>query len=152
MDIDATDRRILRALQENADIPNTHLAEAVSLSPSACLRRVARLKNAGIIRKTVAVIDPATAGRPLTAVVTVEFTRHGSAHRRDFIERVHREAAIRQCYVVTGEVSCVLVMHLRDMDEYLRLADALFDQDHNVTAFRTYIVMHTVKEEIGVPF
>ena len=58
MELDRIDRRILSALQENADLPNTSLAEKVGLSPSACLRRVARLKENGVIRRIVALIDP----------------------------------------------------------------------------------------------
>lgn len=150
MKLDTLDHRILVALQHDADIANAHLAETVGLSASACLRRVARLKKLGVIRRIVAVVDPAKVDRSLTAVVTVEFIRHGGGYRQGFVAKVRGEAAITQCYIVTGEVSCVLILHVHDMEEYLALADRLFDQDDNVQAFRTYIVMQTVKQETGI--
>ncbi|MDQ8035414.1 AsnC family transcriptional regulator [Bordetella genomosp. 1] len=151
MTLDPIDHRILTVLQQNADLPNITLAERVGLSASACLRRVARLKEAGVIRRVVALLDPAQTGRPLTAIVTLEFARHGSEFRRAFMEKIKTEPAVTQCYLVTGAVSCVLIVHMRDMDEYLAFADRLFDQDENVEAFYTHIVLQTIKNEPGVP-
>ena len=80
-DLDPIDTKILRLLQDNADISNAELADKIGLSPSACLRRVAKLRDTGVIRKTVAVIDPAHIGRPLSAVINLEFHRHGNRYR-----------------------------------------------------------------------
>ena len=147
MELDRIDRRILSALQENADLPNTSLAEKVGLSPSACLRRVARLKENGVIRRIVALIDPGHLDRRLSAIVTVTMERHGPEFRRDFIKRVRTEPAVSQCYMVAGDVSCILVVHVVDMDEYTALADRLFHADGNVKAFTTHLVMTTMKLE-----
>ena len=142
---DQTDRRILAILQDNADLPNKVLADKVGLSPSACLRRVSHLKKIGAIQRIIAVIDPACMERRLTAVVTVSFERHGSQIRKNFFEQLKNEAAVTQCYMVTGEVGCVLIMKLVDMDEYTHLADRLFHDDKNVVAFTTYLVMSELK-------
>lgn len=143
--LDQTDRRILAILQDNADLPNKVLADKVGLSPSACLRRVSHLKKIGAIQRIIAVIDPACMERRLTAVVTVSFERHGPQFRKNFFEQLKNEAAVSQCYMVTGEVGCVLIMKLVDMDEYTHLADRLFHDDKNVVAFTTYLVMSEFK-------
>ena len=57
--IDATDRRILAALQEDASMTNVDLAGKVGLSPSPCLARVRALEQAGVILRRVALLDPA---------------------------------------------------------------------------------------------
>ena len=150
MELDKLDHRILAQLQRDADLSNTALAGRIGLSPSACLRRVERLKKQGVIRRIVAVVDPAQVARGLSAIVTVEFARHGAAHRQAFLARVRGEAAVTQCYVVTGDVSCVVIAHMRDMDDYLALAERLFEHDDNVQAFYTHIVMQTVKHEPGI--
>ncbi|OZI25677.1 AsnC family transcriptional regulator [Bordetella genomosp. 7] len=150
MTLDNLDVRILAQLQRDADLSNAALAARVGLSPSACLRRVARLKKQGIIRRIVAVVDPARVAHGLTAIVTVEFARHGTVHRLDFLARVRIEPTVTQCYMVTGDVSCVLIAHMRDMDDYLALADRLFERDDNVQAFYTHIVMQTIKHEPGI--
>ncbi|MGZ2871039.1 Lrp/AsnC family transcriptional regulator, partial [Pseudomonas aeruginosa] len=56
--LDAIDRAILGALQEDARITNAALAEAVGLSPSPCLRRVRQLEEAGVIRRYATLVDP----------------------------------------------------------------------------------------------
>ncbi|MEE3046530.1 MAG: Lrp/AsnC family transcriptional regulator [Pseudomonadota bacterium] len=149
-ELDQIDMKILRLLQTDADIPNAELAEQIGLSPSACLRRVARLRENGVIRKTVAVIDPAFVGRPLTAVINLEFHRHGNRYRQDFIAKVRDLAAVQQCYLVTGEVTGVLVLHMRDMAEYTALCETLFDADDNIVWYRTYIVTEVLKDEPGL--
>lgn len=149
-DLDQIDTKILRLLQENADIANADLADKIGLSPSACLRRVAKLRETGVILKTVAVVDPALIGRPLTAVINLEFHRHGNRYRQDFIAKTRELAAVRQCYLVTGEVTGVLVLHMQDMAEYTALCDTLFDADENIVWYRTYIVTETLKDEAGV--
>lgn len=148
-ELDQIDTKILRHLQEDADIANADLADKIGLSPSACLRRVAKLREAGIIRKTVAVIDPSLVGRPLRAVINLEFHRHGNRYRQDFIRKTKELEAVRQCYLVTGEVTGVMILHMRDMAEYTALCDTLFDADENIVWYRTYIVTETLKDEMS---
>src|SRR5690606_27631257 len=57
-DCDRIDRAILRLLQRDASLSNVELSAKVNLSPPACLRRVERLKAAGLIRGVVALLDP----------------------------------------------------------------------------------------------
>ena len=149
-ELDPIDTKILRLLQENADIANADLADKIGLSPSACLRRVAKLRETGVIVKTVAVVDPALVGRPLKAVINLEFHRHGNQYRQDFIAKTRQLAAVRQCYIVTGEVTGVLILHMQDMAEYTALCETLFDADENIVWYRTYIVTETLKDEAVV--
>ncbi|MGI9388199.1 MAG: Lrp/AsnC family transcriptional regulator [Methyloligellaceae bacterium] len=144
-ELDQIDHRILASLQENADLPNKKLADQVSLSQSACLRRVANLNKIGAIQRIVAVVDPDCIERHLTAVVTVRFERHGPQFRKNFFDQLKREKAVSQCYMVAGEVGSVLILHVVDMDEYTQLADRLFHADKNVAAFTTLMVMSKLK-------
>lgn len=147
VELDRIDRRLLALLQANADVSNADLADQVGLSASACLRRVARLKESGVIRRIVALVDPAHLDRRLAAVVTVRMERHGPEYRREFIKRVKAETAVSQCYMVAGEESSVLLVHVSDMEEYTDLADRLFHNDTNVKSFTTHLVMSTTKQE-----
>ena len=143
--LDQIDHRILGILRENADQPNNALAEQVGLSPSACLRRITRLKDIGAIQRIVAVVDPERLDRKLTVIVSVKFERHGPQHRRQFFKQLETESAISQCYMVSGEVGSILTMNVSDMEEYTELTDRLFHADENVSAFTTYMVMSTLK-------
>lgn len=73
--LDSYDRKLLALLQEDARRTHDELAEAVSLSPTAVTRRLKRLRSEGIIRREVALVDPAVLGRPLRLVVNVILER-----------------------------------------------------------------------------
>ncbi|WP_019645675.1 Lrp/AsnC family transcriptional regulator [Novispirillum itersonii] len=152
MPLDRLDRKILSILQLDAGLTNAALAEKVGTSPSSCLRRVQRLRDSGVLRHTVALVDPAAAGRSLTALVEVFLDHHGVPQRQDFVRRLVQEPAVAQAWAVTGEPDVMLMMHLRDMQEYQVVCDRLFGHDANVVRFRSLFVMETYKAETAVSF
>jgi len=149
--MDAIDRRILTTLQQDAELTNAELATRVNLSPSSCLRRVRRLKEDGIIERTVALVDPERVGRGLTAIVEVTLERHGLAAQQQFLDQAAEEPAVSQVYAVTGETDVLLVIHLVDMKEYQEICNKLFNHDPNVVKFRTLFAMERIKYETAIP-
>src|SRR2546429_1355445 len=79
MELDRYDRAILRLLQQDARITNTRLAEKVSLSESACLRRVRALEESGLIEGYTALIDQHKAGFPVNVFVSITLDRQSQA-------------------------------------------------------------------------
>ncbi|MBB4301183.1 DNA-binding Lrp family transcriptional regulator [Rhodobium orientis] len=149
--MDRLDRKLLNLLQRDASRTNVALSEEVGLSPSSCLRRVRRLSRSGIIERIVAILDPARAGRVLKALVTVELKLHGEQHMRRFLDLAVAEEAVAQAYAVTGEIDVVLVLRLRDMEEFDGLCDRLFRDRTNVARFFTMMVIRTAKDETAIP-
>lgn len=149
--MDAIDRRILTTLQQNSELTNAELAARVNLSPSSCLRRVRRLKQEGVIEKSVALVDPERVGRGLTAIVEVTLERHGLATQQQFLDRAAAEPAVSQVYSVTGETDVLLVIHLIDMKEYQEICNKLFNHDPNLVKFRTLFAMERIKYETAIP-
>lgn len=149
--MDAIDRRIIEVLQQDAELTNAELADRVNLSPSSCLRRVRRLKQEGILTKTVALVDPDRLGRGLTAIVEVTLERHGAEAQQRFLDLVSAEPAVTQVYSVTGETDVLLVVHLVDMKEYQEICNRLFNHDPNVVKFRTLFAMERIKFETAIP-
>jgi DNA-binding Lrp family transcriptional regulator len=149
--VDNQDRRLLDALQRDASLTNAALADLCGLSPSSCLRRVQRLREAGYLHATVALADADKLGRSLTAIVEVVLDHHGSARRSAFIDKVQREGVVTQAWSVTGDPDVVLILRLRDMKEYAALADRLFDDDPNVVRFRTLFAMTAYKDTTVIP-
>ena len=144
--MDRIDRKLLTLLQRDASRTNADMADEVGLSPSSCLRRIRRLREAGIIERVVAILNPAKTGRVLKALVTVELKLHGEHHMRGFLDRATREDAVVQAYAVTGETDVVLMLYLRDMEEFDALCDRLFRDETNVARFFTMMVIKTAKE------
>lgn len=149
--MDRIDRKLLTLLQRDASRTNADMADEVGLSPSSCLRRIRRLRQAGIIDRIVAILNPARTGRVLKAVVTVELKLHGEQHMRRFLDLAAKEEAVAQAYAVTGEADVILLLRLRDMEEFDALCDRLFRDRSNVARFFTMMVIRTAKEDTAIP-
>jgi Lrp/AsnC family transcriptional regulator, leucine-responsive regulatory protein len=149
--MDRIDRKLLNLLQRDASRTNADMADEVGLSPSSSLRRIRRLRQTGIIDRIVAILNPSRAGRTLKALVTVELKLHGEQHMRRFLDLAVREDAVAQAYAVTGDIDVVLLLLLRDMEEFDALCDRLFRDQTNVARFFTMMVIRTAKNETAVP-
>ena len=148
--MDKIDRKILNLMQHDASRTNVEMADEVGLSPSSCLRRVQRLHKTGFIQRIVAIINPVKAGRVIEAMVTVELKLHGEHHMRRFLEIATAEEAVSSAYAVTGDIDVVLMLRLRDMDEFDELCVRLFRDENNVARFVTMIVIKTAKDETAI--
>lgn len=148
--MDGIDRKLLNLMQRDASRTNVEMADEVGLSPSSCLRRMQRMRKSGVIDRIVAILNPAKAGRGIKAMVTVELLLHGEQHMRRFLEIASAEEAVAQAYAVTGEADVVLMLRLRDMEEYDALCDRLFRDQTNVARFFTMVVIRTAKEETAI--
>ena len=148
--MDRIDRKLLNLMQRDASRTNVDMADEVGLSPSSCLRRVQRLGKSGVIDRIVAILNPAKAGRGIKALVTVELKLHGEQHMRRFLEIASAEEAVSHAYAVTGETDVVLMVRLRDMEEFDSLCDKLFRDQTNVARFFTMMIIRTAKEETAI--
>ena len=99
--LDRTDLRMLAVLQSEGRITNAELAERVSLSPSACLRRLQRLEGDKVITGYAAQVDPQAVGLGLQAFVRVQLTRHESSAIEDFVQRVNAWEEVVACHALT---------------------------------------------------
>src|SRR5580692_999198 len=84
----------------------TELARQTGLSVSAAQQRVRRLERLGVIRGYAALVDPAQAGLPLTAFVSIK--PFDPAAPDDLPERLRHVSAIEACYSVAGDESYIL--------------------------------------------
>jgi Lrp/AsnC family transcriptional regulator of ectoine degradation len=149
--LDATDLRILAAIQREGRITKLALAERVGLSPTPCWTRLKRLEEAGIIsgyhaRLTLRLIAP-------IALVFMEVTL--GAHRQADFDRFERAVKdipeIVACWSVGGGVDYLVKVVARDIDAYQRLVDDLLARDIGIDRYFTYIVTKTVKDEAAMP-
>lgn len=82
--------------------------------------------------------------------MTVELKLHGEQHMRRFLDIASAEEAVSHAYAVTGATDVVLMLRLRDMEEFDALCDRLFRDQHNVARFFTMVVIKTAKEETAI--
>lgn len=149
--LDDIDRRILGILQANNQITNLELADRVGLSPPPCLRRVRRLREAGVIERDVAIVDPAAVGQQIIAFVGVELDRQREDVLAAFERKMAAEAHVQQCYFVSGEIDYLLVVTARDMQSYNEFARRVLANEHNIKRFRTSFTLSRVKYDTRIP-
>lgn len=140
---------LLDQLQSDASLTNQELAARVHVSPPTCLRRVKRLRDAGLIEREIAILGVGAlaplVGHGLEAVVEVSLDRQGDEAQQAFETRVVAEPAVQQCYRVSPGPDFVLIVQARDMPAYLALAQRLFTADANVRNVKAFFSVKRAK-------
>lgn len=151
IELDRFDRRILAILQADARRSAELIGTQVGLSASAVQRRVARLRESGVITAEVAVVDAKSAGHPLTVVVDVEVERERPELLARLKQWIVAEPAIQEAWYVTGEGDYVLILLARDVAHYEALMNRLVSENANVRRFHTRVALGTLKRGLAVP-
>lgn len=154
-ELDAIDRRILRALQVDGRMTYDVLAAQVNLSPSATLRRVKRLEESGVIGGYVAVVRPERVGLGLTAYLNVRLEKHSEVHKRTpmdlFRASVQAWPEVVECAALTGEMDFLLRVVVEDMAHYSRFILETLLKHPSVEDCKTSFVLDRVKNTTAVP-
>lgn len=146
-----TDRRLLDILQKDARLTNLELAERVSLSPSACLRRVRALEKSGVIRRYAALVDPRKVGLGLMAFVNVKLEKRGRMPTDAFARAVKDWPEVLACHSLTGDMDYLLRVQVADLDHFSRFVMDSLLKHPGLIDVRSSFVLEEVKETTALP-
>jgi Lrp/AsnC family transcriptional regulator, leucine-responsive regulatory protein len=153
--LDKLDRQILRSLQADGRATYDQIAERVSLSPSAVLRRVKRLEESGVIDRYVALVKPEAVGLGLTAYINVRLEKHSESHKRNpmdlFRAAVQTWPEVVECASLTGDMDYLLRVVVADMAHYSRFIMDTLLKHPSVQDCRTSFVLDRVKATTAIP-
>lgn len=149
--IDRIDRKILRALQRDGRMTNQQLAEQVALSPSACLARVRRLEDAGVITGYRAQVDPTQLGSCLVVFAEIAAVSHDLAVTKRLEATLRDMPEAIEAYQVSGDYDFLIRFLVEDMDEWTQIADALAGADLQIKTIKTVASMRVLKGWNGIP-
>jgi len=153
--LDKLDKAILRLLQQNGRETYDVVGEQVGLSPSAVLRRVKRLEEAGVIDRYVALVKPEAVGLGLTAYLNVRLEKHTETHKRNpmdlFRAAVQTWPEVVECAALTGEMDFLLRVVVEDMGHYSRFIMDTLLKHPSVQDCKTSFVLDRVKATTAVP-
>jgi DNA-binding Lrp family transcriptional regulator len=138
--------QILRALSRDGRISNLQLAEAVGLSPSACLRRVQELERSGVIKGYRARLDPAQTGRAYVVYVAVGLAEHTKAAQTGFEQAMQRADQVTECHNVAGAFEYMLRVEVADLPAYKTFHTEILGTVPHVRAITSYMVMGSPKD------
>lgn len=116
--MDDYDRKLLRAIQSDADRTVQELADLIGLSPTPTARRLKRLEEQGYVQKTVALLDPGKLGLKTTLFIFVRTNRHDEAWLTQFSDGVQRMPEVVEFYRMGGEIDYLLKIVLPEISAY----------------------------------
>lgn len=116
--MDRLDKKILKLLQEDATLAVADVAKRVGLSTTPCWRRIQRLEEEGVIRRRVAVLDPARINVRVTVFVSIRTNAHSIEWLKRFSEVVGDFPEVVEFYRMSGDVDYLLRVVVPDIAAY----------------------------------
>ena len=149
-DLDRTDRRILKTLQNNGRIANVDLAREVNLTPTPCLERVKRLEKDGFITAYVALLDPVKANAALCAYIEVQLISTTTEAIRLFNQQMLSLDEVLECQMVAGGFDYLIKIRVADMQHYQRFLGEKLSTIEGISQTHTYVVIEDVKSVTAI--
>ena len=148
MELDETDRAILRILQSDARTPFSEIARRIDMSSATVHDRVGRMEDAGVIEGYHAKIDPRAVGLGTSALVGLRIEQ---GNETDAVERLREIDGVQEIHLTTGEWDVVLRLYAEDTDG---LRELMFDEISRIEGFsrsQTMVILASDLEARSLP-
>ena len=149
--LDAIDRSILMELQAEGRLSNLELAQRVHLSPSACLRRVKALEDAGVIAQYVAMINPRAVGKHGVSFTIINLESMNTPQLEAFEQAVRDQPEVLDCFYVAGSNDYLIRFTYRDAEDLERIHSDVLMRLPGVARSNSLLVLRTVKKTTALP-
>lgn len=151
IDLDDASLRILDELQKNAELSNAELAERVGLSASPCWRRVTELRQRGVLRGSVALVDPLKLGLAVNVFVHVTLKQQDMASLDTFTRAIRERPEVMECYLMSGDADFMLRVVIQDLIKYQKLLLECLTQIPCVASIRSSFALSQEKYTTALP-
>jgi DNA-binding Lrp family transcriptional regulator len=151
MGLDKIDRKIIEILQGNGRITNSELSNQIGISPPPTLERVRKLERKGVIRRYVALVDPASVGIDTFTFVEVTLIRHGRDAVTEFLATIEEHPEIMECHHITGDADFLLKIAVSNFPAYQQFVLQTLTDLPFVQNLKTMVVLSTTKNETVLP-
>ncbi|SUZ32484.1 Leucine-responsive regulatory protein [Roseibaca ekhonensis] len=145
--LDATDIRILSAVQKHGQLSKARLAELVNLSATPCWARLTRLRAAGYIRGYHADIALERVIDATRVVVTISLTHHRKADFDRFENHIKTVDEIINCVSTGGGIDYIMTVVTPGLSAFQALMDDLLAADLSIDRYMTYFATRLIKAE-----
>lgn len=150
--LDEIDKKILRALADDARRSVESVAKDIGLSTTPARRRIKRLKAEGVIRRYTVDVDMKRAGYGLTVYVFMKLQSRDQSTIARFEDRIRHLPEVTACALVTGPHDYVLTMRVKDMETYNHFLRSVLSELPGVFGIETSVVIGAVKSEVALPY
>lgn len=149
--LDETDLKILRAMQEDCRLTNKDLAAHIHLSTTPTFERLKRLERLGFITKYVAVLDPNKLDRGFEVICNISMKQINKSVAKDFRERVLEWNEVAECYNVSGDCDFMLKVFVPNMASYQNFIIEKVGSLDYIARIQSIFIMDTLKMTYGIP-
>ena len=150
-EIDFIDRKILRVLQKNGRISNSELADEVSLSTSACHRRLQRLFDESTISSVVALVNERAVKLNSTVFVEIKLLRQVDEVLEEFERAVCLIPEILECHLMAGSADYLLKVVVSDAEDFERIHRKHLSRLPNVSNMTSSFSLRKVYKSTALP-
>lgn len=151
MSLDATDRKILVALQRSGRMSNAELSEKINLSPSACHRRVQRLEADGYISNYVALLNARKLGMATTVFVEITLQGQSDEVLDAFEKAVSLIPDVLECHLMAGTADYILKVVSEDTEDFARIHRQHLARLPGVAQMQSSFALRTVFRTTALP-
>lgn len=152
IEIDRTDRRILKRLQQDGRMTNAELAKAVNVSAATCHRRTQRLFEEGVVQAVRAEVAPHKVNRGALVMVGVVLDRSTPESFGAFEKSITELPFVLDCHLVAGDFDYFLKIRVKDIADFNRLHGEQLIALPGVRQTRTFFVMKEVIDNAPLEF
>lgn len=150
VELDAIDREILFHLQRDGRMSNVALADKVNLSPPACLRRVQRLEQSGVIDGYVMLVNQERVGKRTNLFVEISLQSQSEESLSAFEKAVAACPNVMECYFMSGDVDYLLRVIAEDPQDYERLYRRHLSRLPGVARIKTSFALRAVSRQTSI--
>jgi len=153
VDVDAVDLELLAALQANARLTTSELAQMTGVSQSPCWRRIRRMEEAGLIEGYRARLNRRALGYGTVAFVSISIDFQNEARTAEFVEQVRAIPEVVMFHGVTGTADFLLMVVTEDLDAFSELLQRRLHRLPGVRQVQTSISLQEFKgfDELPIP-
>lgn len=151
VELDQIDRKIIKALQDNARLSSQELSDQVGISSSPCWRRVKALEEAGVITKYVTLVDPEALGLSISIFTNVSLDKQVETALETFQKAVRKRPEVMECYLMTGDFDYLLRVVVGSLHDYERFLLDHLTKIPGVASIKSSFALKQVKYTTALP-
>lgn len=151
MNLDDTDKKILRTLQHNSKITNKALSDGLSLSVTAVFERIKRLERNGVISGYVALVKPDKVEKAFMVLTQLKLVQHTKNTVIQFEAEVVKLPEVLECYHVSGEYDYILKVLVKDMEAYREFMLTKLTNLEHIGSTQSTFIISSVKSTTALP-
>lgn len=150
--LDSTDQRILNLLQEDSTLAVKEIAEKVGLSFSPTYERIKTMKQAGIIEKYVALLNPDRAGFELMAYCNITLKEQSQENLHIFEQQIGGRPEVLEVVSLSGTYDYMIKVVSKNIKDYNQFVTEVIANIPNIGQYHSHIVLSVIKRETKLTF